>query len=639
MEKKISGIDSFNLEKYLPLFIFIFVFIAFIPSLFNGYVNWDDSPILLYNDYVRGISLGNIKWMFTTFYMSHYQPLSWISLALDYDIWKLNPFGYHLTNILLHAFSSALLATLSLVFFKIIKIPYKERIYGAVFAAVFWAVHPLRAESVSWITERRDVLSAALFMLAFYLYVKVLLQEKVQSSETPPDAGNRNVRRLSVKGLLPCFAVYVAACLAKSMAVTLPAVLLLIDFYPFRRIRPDSENKRQIVSDFLSCLAEKAHFFVFAAALSVFYYFVVGKAIDVPYIEAYMPSAAKAVYAYWFYILKTFLPIGLSPVYVTPENGYLLFNSVALIFLGFIAAAAFLMRKKAPGIAVSLLFYAGTLFPVCGLLNGAPVPAADRYSYIPSIGIAVLLGGLLAVFIRNAEKNHKEQLRKAIVFSAFLWLSVITYCGATQQLIWYGSTSVWNRVAKIEPRSAIAYNNLASLVYAKGDKEKAESLMLKAMSLAPEDFNVVLNCGNFYVMAGQTDKALEMYSKVIEMAPDYYDAYIKKAEAERNSGKNEDAAKTYSAAASIRPKYEQAWQGLAAVNMDSGNYPAAESAAMKWLELKPRSTEAQFMIALSIAGQGRYEESAGICRRLLAENPNNENAAAFLKRLENAMPK
>lgn len=639
MDKKISGIDSLSLERFLPLLVFIFVFIAFIPSLFNGYVNWDDSPVLLYNEFVRGLSLENIKWMFTTFYMSHYQPLSWLSLAIDYDIWQYNPLGYHLTNILLHAFSSALLATLSLVFFKIIKIPYRERICGTIFATVFWAVHPLRAESVSWITERRDVLSAALFMLAFCLYVKVLLQEKAQSAGTLSDAGNMNIGRLSIRRLLPCFLVYVAACLAKSMAVTLPAVLMLVDFYPFRRIRIDSKDKKQIASDFLSCLVEKAHFFVFAAALSIFYYFVVGKAIDVPYIDAYMPSAAKAVYAYWFYILKTFLPFGLSPVYVPPENGYLVFNSVALFFLCLLAAVAFIMRKKAPGIAVSLLFYAGTLFPVCGLLNGAPVPAADRYSYIPSIGIAVLLGGLIAVLIRYAEIKHKEQLGKAIVFVALLWLSVITYCGATQQLVWYGSTSVWNRVAKIEPRSAIAYNNLASLAYSKGDKEKAENLMLKAMSLAPEDFNVVLNCGNFYAMAGQTDKALEMYSRVIEMAPSHYEAYIKKAETERNSGKNAEAVKTYSVAAAIRPKYEQAWQGLASANMDSGNYTAAESAAVKWLELRPGSAEARFMLALSIAGQGRYAESAEICRRLLAENPNDENAAAFLKRLENVIAK
>ena len=259
MDKKISGIDSLSLERFLPLLVFIFVFIAFIPSLFNGYVNWDDSPVLLYNEFVRGLSLENIKWMFTTFYMSHYQPLSWLSLAIDYDIWQYNPLGYHLTNILLHAFSSALLATLSLVFFKIIKIPYRERICGTIFATVFWAVHPLRAESVSWITERRDVLSAALFMLAFCLYVKVLLQEKAQSAGTLSDAGNMNIGRLSIRRLLPCFLVYVAACLAKSMAVTLPAVLMLVDFYPFRRIRIDSKDKKQIASDFLSCLVEKAH--------------------------------------------------------------------------------------------------------------------------------------------------------------------------------------------------------------------------------------------------------------------------------------------------------------------------------------------------------------------------------------------
>ncbi|MBO4555683.1 MAG: hypothetical protein J5706_02905, partial [Elusimicrobiales bacterium] len=325
-----SRINSF--EKFLPFIIFVLVFISYIPSLQNGFVDWDDSPLIIFNYDFRGLGLKQIKWMFSTFHMSHYQPLSWLSLALDYCVWGLNPFGYHLTNIVLHSFSAALLASVSSILLRMSKLPRAEALFGAAFAAMFWAAHPLRAESVSWITERRDVLSTALFMLSLFLYVNVF---KNNSSEKLRIA-------FFSRSLIPCFAVYVMSCLSKSMAVTLPAILLIIDFYPLKRLNFSFEKNSGKISflkktadffkknyfGFFSAFCEKIPFFAFAAAFSFFYYFVVGKAIDVPYIADYMPSAAKAIYAYWFYLWKTILPIGLSPVYVPPQGGYLLVNSV-----------------------------------------------------------------------------------------------------------------------------------------------------------------------------------------------------------------------------------------------------------------------------------------------------------------------
>jgi len=130
-------------EKYLSAFVFFLVFIAYIPSLFNGFVDWDDAPLIIFNNEFRGLGIKQIRWMFSTFHMSHYQPLSWLSLAADYCLWGLNPFGYHITNVILHSFSAALTARLSFIFFRKAGLHTEEALSGAAIAALFWALHPL----------------------------------------------------------------------------------------------------------------------------------------------------------------------------------------------------------------------------------------------------------------------------------------------------------------------------------------------------------------------------------------------------------------------------------------------------------------------------------------------------------------
>ena len=613
--------SSFHADRLPSFCIFLIALIFFIPSLFNGFVDWDDMPLILMNEDFRGMGIKQLKWMFTTFYMSHYQPLSWLSLSADWLIWGLNPFGYHLANVILHSISAALLYKTAFMLFSRENIEKKYITAGAAAAALFFALHPLRAESVSWITERRDVLSAVLFFLALFMYVRKF-----------PVYGNRHGEETKVN-LIPCFAVYIAACLAKSMAVTLPAVFLLLDFYPLRRITLKnvfSAGKRNVI-------AEKIPFFVFAAALSVFYYFVVGKAIDVPYIDSYMPSFQKAVYAYWFYIVKMIFPYGLSPVYVPPENGYFLCNAAGGLMLAILVAAAWMRRKNFPAFITALLYYAGTLFPVCGLLNGAPVPAADRYTYIPSAGPALLAGYVFAYLLSENKPfvidNVLFRKISAVLLSVFL--IAISCLGIRQQFFWKGSTSVWQRVASVQPRSAIAWNNLASIAFAKGDKEKAEKLMLKALSLAPEDFNIHFYSANLYRLLNRNSEALAEYAKVTKMAPTYYEAYIRKAETEASEGLAAEAEKTLRKAAEIRPQYPQAWYNLAEMAISSGNYAEAEYSLKNLLKVYGETEDIMLMLSISAAGQGRYAEAAEYCRKALNIKPGYADADMFLQRLKN----
>ena len=632
-------------ERFPSFCIFIIVMLFFLPSLFNGFVDWDDMPLILMNSDFRGLGLKQLKWMFTTFLMSHYQPFTWLSFCVDWLCWGLNPFGYHLTNIILHSLSAALLYEISFMLFSRGNLEKKYVTAGSVAAALFFALHPLRAESVSWITERRDVLSAALFFLAIFLYIRgfhyyktVHCSDSAQNNcvNTGSLPSPSSCSSISKADLVICFAVYVAACLSKSMAVTLPAVLLLLDFYPLRRIT----LKNLTDPAARTVLAEKIPFFVFAAVLSVFYYFVVGKAIDVPYIDSYMPSFQKAVYAYWFYIVKMIFPYGLSPVYTPPENGYFLYNIAGGLMLVMLALLAWRLRYRFPSLITSLLYYAGTLFPVCGLLNGAPVPAADRYTYIPSAGPALFAGYVFAYLLSGNKSfvlNNNARLRRILTVLTTVFLIVIFSAGIRQQFFWKGSTSVWQRVASVQPRSAIAWNNLASLAFAKGEKEKAEKFMQKALSLAPEDFNIHFYCGNLYRLLNRNGDALSEYSRVTELAPSYYEAYIRKAEMESATGLVAEAVKTLRKATEIRPQYPQAWYNLAEMELSSGDYVQAEYSLKELLKIHEETEDIMLMLSVSAAGQGRYYEAAEYCRRALKIRPDYTEAAEFLHRLENTI--
>lgn len=617
----------FKKEKYFSYIVFILVAIAFIPSLFNGFVDWDDLPLIILNDDFKGLGIQNLKWMFTTFHMSHYQPLSWLSLAIDWKLWGMNPFGYHLTNVLLHAASAAFLYKTAFILFTVNKkdISSDNLVYAsaaAVFSALFFAIHPLRAESVSWLTERRDVLSLFFFIVSLFIYV--CLQSDAISEEKKHISENISYGRR----LLLCFIVYVMACLSKSMAVTLPAVFVLLDFYPFRRLPASTLILRE--RDSIKAVKEKIPFFIFAAALSLFYYFVVGKAIDIPYIDSYKPSFAKAVYANWFYLFKTVFPIGLSPVYAAPEHGYLVPNIIGGSALFFLLCYAFRLRHSFPVLLTAALYYFGTLFPACGLLNGAPVPAADRYSYIPGIGPAVLAGAVFLNCLNNPDS------RKRAGYAALIIIILMSVLCSRQQSFWKGSTSVWTRAASAEPRSAIAYNNLASLAFARGNREEAEKLMLKALSLAPDDFNIHFNCGNLYLLASRYQEAAVKYSYVIKLAPDYYLAYIKLAEAELKLGNAGEAEEALIKATEKRPAYFQAWHDLAIIKMDAGKYSEAEPAIRNALSAVPDSEEMLIMMSAALAGQGRYSETVDFCHKVLELNPKNGEASAFLQRLEKA---
>src|SRR5438876_81531 len=378
----------------VPALIALVTFAAFLPTLQNQFVNWDDDENFLDNPHYRGLGWTQLRWMWTTFHLGHYIPLTWMTFGLDYRLWGMNPFGYHLTSLLLHAANAV-------VFFFVVHriltlaLPSpSERgralAVSAGFAALVFAIHPLRVESVAWVTERRDVLSGLFFLLTILVYLR---------SCERPELG-RWWYGLSV-------ALFGCALLSKSMAVSLPVVLLILEVYPLRRLGGSlgwaSASARRVY-------VEKIPFVLLAAAASALALLAQLSSramVSVAHLSA-LDRLVVSAYGLSFYLWKTVVPLNLSPLYMLPQT----VNPAATPFIvsygGVLAvtAIALALRRPRPGLPAAWLAYVVGLRPVVGVAYRGPQVAADRYTYLAALGWAILAGaGLLSCWRRSTSST------------------------------------------------------------------------------------------------------------------------------------------------------------------------------------------------------------------------------------------
>src|SRR5213592_3683149 len=375
-----------------PLLVALFTLAAFLPALQNQFVNWDDKDNFLDNPHYRGLGWTHLRWMWTT-HLGHYIPLTWMTLGLDYLLWGMNPVGYHLTNLLLHAANAV-------VFFFVVRRLLTRALsspserghalaLSAGFASLVFAIHPLRVESVAWATERRDVLSGLFYLLTILMYLRAY----------EFGARGRGWYWLAV-------AVFVCALLSKSMVVNLPVVLLILDVYPLRRLGGAigwwSEPARRVY-------VEKIPFVLLAAAASAIAVMAqssVHAALSLAQLS--MPGRlAISAYGLSFYLWKMVVPVNLSPVYelrppVNPwATPFLLSYGVVLA----LTAIALALRRRVPGLPAAWVAYIVVLLPVLGIFQSGPQIAADRYTYLAGLGWAILAGAGLLSCWRSSRRS------------------------------------------------------------------------------------------------------------------------------------------------------------------------------------------------------------------------------------------
>jgi protein O-mannosyl-transferase len=534
--------------RFFPALLALTTFLVFLPALHNDWVNWDDASNFLENPSYRGLGWAQLKWMWTTQLLRHYIPLSWMTLGLDYQLWGMNPFGYHLGNVLLHTANAVVFYLLAVAIFKI-TIPAEAQSaipWGALFAALLFAVHPLRVESVAWITERRDVLSGLFYLLAILAYVHAY---------RPGGPMQRKYYWL-------CLASFTLALLSKEIVVTLPALLLLLDIYPLRRL--PASPRRWMEPQHRAVWLEKIPFF----ALSLVMILIVG--YMVAHIDLYDPMAgmgrfsriAVSIYNLAFYLGKTLAPVRLSPLYeITPHkiDPAAAPLDLSLLVVLSITITAILLRRRYPSLLAVWVAYTVALSPVLGLFANGPTVSNDRNTYLACLGWTLLAGALIALCRQRA--RFIRWLLVATASVAVLSLATLT----NQQLqVWHDSDSLWTQALRAEP-SFIAYNNMAEVLASRGDDLWAAEDFRKAIAMRSDFSPALLGLGGALLRLHRSDEAAREYQAALDLGKDPAYAHNGLACALALQGKRDEAIYHFQQAIQIQPGYEDARRNLAQV--------------------------------------------------------------------------
>jgi len=487
------------------------------PALKNDFVNWDDDVYVYKNNYIHSLNPSTLSWMFTAFHVGNWHPLTWLSHSTDYAVWGINPFGHHLANIILHGLNT------SLVFFLILQLmliakktalthvpssPFQSAAVHSVIAAsitaVLFGVHPLHVESVAWVAERKDLLCAFFFLLTVCSYLRYVSLDNIKHQRV---------------WFTACMLLAAAALMAKPMAVTLPLVLLLLDIYPLKRFSLlKGGKKNQLV------LLEKVPFFLLSCIAAILTFLAQHAGGAFKGLERPLHfKLVNALYAPFFYLAKMIWPGTLVPFYPFPKvisnfeiACYIISAILAVSFTG---GCIWLWKQGRPLFLIVWTYYLITLVPVVGIVQVGVQAAADRYTYLPSIGIFLLAG------VGTSQMAAGWVHRKAILMSGALIIMLIfvalTQLTLQQTAIWRNSEALWNHVIKSFPgRVHFAHFNLANDYMKRKEYDKAIAEYEKAIAILPAYSKAINNLGNAYLNTGDYDKALANYEKAIAIDPD-----------------------------------------------------------------------------------------------------------------------
>ena len=509
----------------VPLAVAAITVLVFLPVLGASFVAYDDPENFLQNQHYRGLGWAQLRWMWTTTHLGHYVPLSWMTLGLDYLLWGMNPAGYHAVNLLLHAANAVMLFFLARRVFRLAGIERSgdglAAVAPAAFAALVFAIHPLRVESVAWITERRDMVALAFSLGSVLCYLRA----------QDPGSRSHGWYGLSV-------VTFVCALLSKATAVMLPATLLVLDVYPLRRIGGAagwaSASARQAIKELVpygatSLLAGLGSIFALQPGVQL-------SATD---------KLAVSAYSLGFYLWKTALPTHLAPLYERRppipvlSPAFIACYSVAIAFV----AVAWICRRRFPGVTAAFVVFTAAIFPLLGFVQNGPQIAADRYTYHAAPALALLLGAGLLVFAR-----------RAVLVGAFAIVGILGFLTNRQTRVWKNSESLWERVLQYDSVSYLANNNLGVVLAEQGKSNEAIARYRLSIRTRPSYMYSHNNLGFELAQRGELQAAIEEYRAALAIDSTYADAEVNWGNALLQLRRFDEAVTHYAAAARLDPE-------------------------------------------------------------------------------------
>lgn len=528
MRKTKTIAKLFHWHSFILAFI---TFSVYIPALSNGFVNWDDPKYVYENP---NIQLLDIRWLLTAVISANWHPLTMFSLALDYQLWGMNPFGYHLTNVVLHTLNTLLVYVLvARLIGGTAQQPATNTGLASLLTALLFGIHPLHVESVAWISERKDVLCAFFFLLSLLAYLNYA------------SSCSKNIKSY-VLSLLS----FILALMSKPMAVSLPIVLLIIDYYPLNRLMAkDSKCKTVII--------EKLPFFLFSfiAVLITLSSQHTGEALRT--LDAYPLNERifDGTRSISFYLLKSIFPFSLAPFYprtIHPTLSSVKFILPLLILLS-VTFSILLLSKKRRLFPAVWFYYIVTLLPVIGIVKVGGHSMADRYAYLPSIGPLLIIGLSLSILL------HRFQKKQWLVVIPIVIIGLFSFKTMKQTKIWHDSVTLWTHEINLLPSVYIAYNNRGNAYLEQGKYQYAiedySKAIKKAMEIGRGNKNAPIynNRGNAYYRLKNLEQAVCDYDSAIQIDPQFTVAYINRGNAYNELGNREKAIADYNKTIEINP--------------------------------------------------------------------------------------
>lgn len=596
------------------------------------FVTWDDSAYVSSNYRVRqGLSWDNVVWAFLAMEAANWHPLTWLSYMIDASIFGTWAGGFHLSSVVWHLVTGLLLYSLL------------RRMTGEIWrpalVALVWAVHPLHVESVAWVSERKDVLSAAFGLMALHAYLSY-------------------VRAPSVGRYLLVAAAYACSLMSKQMLVTLPAVLLLLDYWPLRRLTP--ENWRALVLEKLPLLG-----LALASAVLTVAAQSSGGAIRTIDELPLSWRLLNAISSYGTYLVKHLWPSDLMffQVFRAPS---LLWVAVSLGMVAALTYLAYRQRERLPAMLVGWLWFLGTLLPVIGVIQVGEQAWASRYTYIPSMGLLIMAAWLLPL----PDPARARAVSMGMAVAAILVLVSFTVRAYIETGYWRNSETLYLRAVALDPGNHVAHTQLASLYSERGALEpalrhaneavrlsgggghvssnamlalsrvlmgfgrydEAQAVLANAEKIDPNAPTLHYNRGTLELLRGMPQAALPHFDKALKAFPGYSDALNNRGVALARMGRLDEAAGAHRNAIAADPYNFQAHYNLGAALAAAGRPAEALAAFRSAVAVAPNDVRPRLRVALLLSTMGRRDEARGEYQAVLAIDPGNPTARAEINR-------
>lgn len=589
-------------EKIIILSIIVLILIIYWPVQNYGFLNYDDQLYVTDNIKTQsGLNLYNLKSIFTEPPSEgNWHPVTMLSHALDWWLYRDNAGGHHWTSVIIHILNTVLLFFL----FK----SMTGAIWQSALVAALFAVHPINVESVAWIAERKNVLSTFFWILTMLFYVCY-------------------VKQPSWKRYLPILVCFVLGLMSKPMLVTLPFVLLLVDYWPLKRVEIQGQiNDKKSVPDqfpaakqnFLGLIKEKFPLFILSAIfsyLTILMQVYVKAVVDIQTFPL-MYRAGNAFISYATYIRKIIWPYDLTVFYPFEYSMSLWHVSISFIIIIVATVLACTYFHKYSFLFVGWFWYLGALVPVIGLVQVGSQAMADRYVYVPSIGIFIIIAWGLSCLL------HKRIPSKTRVLIAVLLIGGLTFMSHQQVKFWKDTLTLFSRTVAMKENNAFAHSNIAGALLEQNKVEEAMSHLQKAITLMPNDYNTLVRKARVYYVRGDHGSAVATLKRAIKTHPDYLRAYDDLYKILIANGKTEEALKEYENAVKANQGVPEFCISYGNVLASNGKFDEAIMQYENVLKENPYHFGSHFNIGLVLIAKGQYEKAEVHFRKTISINPD-----------------